>query len=338
MKHSCEEILSLERFQTVLTLIITVSDMISHSQRDDTSKLAKIVALKVAKNPRYNISNFIVEYIDENFEDLAQYYTQIKILEESLRYQPHLMEEEISDLQRHVEAVRVEMENTPEDFKGGAYANYYQMIDNFLQSAIKQLSEIENDYVNFKQFGNLVLQAFSYSVNNPLLKLIDLLHLFSKNFRDIAWDRRSEREDYHKYQQIGFISEDSDTQKLSILELLIEGISRGDYSAMDHISEIPPLKESIEDLFLPKNNPPPPQQIEPSQIHSTPTPAPDTLVSPKTNIPEKKVTTPPPPTPTRQANEEMDELLGKDEGGPNVDDLEALLAQSSFDIDDLLKN
>jgi len=93
------------------------------------------------------------------------------------------------------------MENTPDDFKGGAYANYYQMIDRFLQSATTRLAQIGEDYINFKQFGNLVLQAFGYSVDYPLLKLIDLLHLFSQNFRDIAWDRRSEREDYHKYQK-----------------------------------------------------------------------------------------------------------------------------------------
>jgi len=134
-------------------------------------------------------------------------------LEEALRYQPNLMEEEISDLQKRVETIQVEMENTPDDFKGGAYSNYYQMIDKFLQNATARLAQIGEDYINFKQFGNLVLQAFGYSVEYPLLKLIDLLHLFSQNFRDIAWDRRSEREDYHKYQKIGFISEDTEQKK-----------------------------------------------------------------------------------------------------------------------------
>jgi len=106
---------------------------------------------------------------------------------------------------------------------------------------------------------------------------------------------------------------------------------------MDRISEIPPLEESIEDLFLPKVSPEPPP-VEPpiTQQHHTPSVT-ATDSTAKSNAPEKKSNPPPQTAPEQNIEIPVDELLGKDEGGPNVDDLEALLAASSFDIEDLLK-
>jgi len=280
-------------------------------------------------------------------------------------------------MKQQIDSIQYQLDNTPLEFKGGAYANYYELMDKFLDSGVARLVQLQEDFENFRQFGTMVLQAFGQLSDDALPILLDYLHRFAKKFRDIAWERRSERIDFARYKQLGLIDENS--QKINILDQLIEGISIGDYSIVETASQIE-IMEDFETPQIPENPEPPAPAKAPvrespapapakAPVRESPAPAKAPAPEPEAPAPEPEMNDPPqfpdqndpefppeefdapfgdpvlPPEPEQEEPEHVmtvEELLGSHEGGPNVDDLEALLAETEglvgFDggLDELL--
>jgi len=71
-------------------VLLAVNSLLTYGTLNNTTKLGKIVQMKLSKNPR-NLAEFTTEYIDEQYNKLSKYSSQLKYLEEALRYQPQLI-------------------------------------------------------------------------------------------------------------------------------------------------------------------------------------------------------------------------------------------------------
>eukprot|EP01125_Pyxidicula_operculata_P017936 TRINITY_DN633_c0_g3_i1.p1 TRINITY_DN633_c0_g3~~TRINITY_DN633_c0_g3_i1.p1 ORF type:complete len:1460 (+),score=470.14 TRINITY_DN633_c0_g3_i1:36-4382(+) len=251
MKAACEEVLTSEKLRGILGLILSVGNFLNYGTKDGKAKginansLTKIVQLRSSKNPKYNLLDFLTEFVEEKFEELLDFNEQLVHIEEAMRYQPRYLQNEIVDIRDRVTQIADNFESTPEEEKSGIYAEYFEFIEQFLQETLPQLQQISEEFDKFIQFANMVLEAFGHPTASSLEDLLGSIWKFAKKFRETVEQRKNEKEEMTKFEKLGWFEqqeeEESQTEsgkdnekkkkrkKLGILDKLIAGIVKGDY-------------------------------------------------------------------------------------------------------------
>eukprot|EP01125_Pyxidicula_operculata_P004097 TRINITY_DN1589_c0_g1_i1.p1 TRINITY_DN1589_c0_g1~~TRINITY_DN1589_c0_g1_i1.p1 ORF type:complete len:1355 (+),score=405.59 TRINITY_DN1589_c0_g1_i1:36-4100(+) len=252
IKKACSEIMTSKKLQGVFGVILTMGNFLNYGTQHGRAKglhtlsLTKLVQLRSTMNPRYNLLDFLVEFIETHCVEYNDFYKQIPHLEQASKYQWKVVRTEIKELQEGLSTILEQLDLTPDEEKHGIYAQYFEVMDSFIKRANNQLMTIEQEYMDSQELSRKVLETFGHSPAEPIQEVLTQLVQFVKKYKDIVRGREEQAEELERMQRMGWFDDDNDDttdkkdgddnkiekkvpKKLGILDQTIACITRGDF-------------------------------------------------------------------------------------------------------------
>jgi len=168
------------------------------------------------------------------------WYVELSILEEASKYHASLIKDEIAGLHKGLEKVLDHLEHSAEEYKTGSYAEYAQLMDEFVDHGFIQYDHLVAEWNSFEPEMTKVMKTFP--TDGPLQDIFKTIHLFAKKFKDITDQKRLAEEELDRFERLGWLGDVNPNpepeidlepvkapKKQGILDQLVEGIVRGDY-------------------------------------------------------------------------------------------------------------
>jgi len=178
-----------QKLKSILGIILSVGNFLnSGTSRGRARALRPQSLLKMEElrstTGNYNLLTYLAGYVHTNLPDLLGFTAEISFVEEAMRYQPDIQQEELASLQRGLADIEAQLKISQEEkaAANGLFSQYYHAQEEFASIA---RTDLDNSTVKWQQFTDeaaRILKTFNQQADTPVETLWGCLYKFSQKF------------------------------------------------------------------------------------------------------------------------------------------------------------
>jgi len=242
-RRACVTVLGIETLKDILRMTIRARET-QKLKRDYLNKAASIskapstkqppsieksaeLRPKRSEPPKASLLNYFEGYINSNMEKLLPYKSQLLEVEEALRYQPELLNQDKDEIEKKLAEIdtQIQSEKEPSDM----LKPYYEYLKNFLNTAKTSLDNFQTNYNNFVIQAKTYLNVIGNTESQyPVEDTYETFYHFTKIFSKIIEDNLHKEKEEKQRQQLKAIGGEKEEEN-GIMDRLIQKIKIGDY-------------------------------------------------------------------------------------------------------------
>jgi len=204
MRTACEEILTSDKLKKIFTVVLAAGNFLNYGTSHGRAHaihqtaFAKMFQFRSTTNSKFTFVNFIVSYVEKNFEECMDVGDQLKNLEIASKFQPELCRSELNALKKGFKDIenQISLYDEQED----DHPQYWKQIQEFISTTTTITEGINQKFDDFEVFGQELLHTFGLPEENmkPLTDIFVQIHGFTSKFRELALSRTEEQAERRK--------------------------------------------------------------------------------------------------------------------------------------------
>eukprot|EP01125_Pyxidicula_operculata_P023293 TRINITY_DN99_c2_g5_i1.p1 TRINITY_DN99_c2_g5~~TRINITY_DN99_c2_g5_i1.p1 ORF type:complete len:1185 (-),score=353.67 TRINITY_DN99_c2_g5_i1:433-3936(-) len=202
MTKACAEILNSPKLKNILGIILSVGNFLNAGtargrQRGiQATSLKKLNEVRSPLDNKYTLLNYLVGFIETNFSELTTFQKELSHLEEAVRFQPDIIQEEVAALERGVSHVQNQISTADDsEMNDDTFLLFYDSLNKFVLFARIELDRIEEKFVAFQEQSSMVLKTFGHSSDHPIQDVWGSFYLFAKQFNTTLQENKQKQEE-----------------------------------------------------------------------------------------------------------------------------------------------
>jgi len=200
MTKACSQIVKSVKLKKILGIVMTVGNFLNAGtlrgkQRAlRTPTLKKLNEVRSPVDNKFTLLSYLASFVETNFSELLNFKNEISALEEAMRFQPDLIQEEVLSLENGLTQIELLIDQPGEE-REGMFFQFFDALNNFVLFARIELDHIEEKFRAFTAEAANVLKTFGHTPSSPVTELWNNFYLFSKQFTQTVEENKRKREE-----------------------------------------------------------------------------------------------------------------------------------------------